>query len=175
MWLTGRLVPDHNTIADFRKDNGPAIRKSCARFVELCRRIGVLAAGTVAIDGSITPATDADWNTEYLDPIASVKVVGGLDEAIAWVDEHSSHHTDAIMTEDDDAARRFNVSHIKTEESPLCHAGEVLKGVLKPNQCPAFGKECTPRKPLGAPMVSSEGACAAYYNFGRFERSTETS
>ncbi len=52
MWLTGRLVPDHKTIADFRKDNGPAIRKACARFVELCRQIGVLAAGTVAIDGS---------------------------------------------------------------------------------------------------------------------------
>ncbi|NDJ76443.1 MAG: hydrogenase formation protein HypD [Chloroflexi bacterium] len=68
-----------------------------------------------------------------------------------------------------DAAKRFAVSHIKTEESPLCHAGEVLKGVMKPNECPAFGKECTPRKPLGAPMVSSEGACAAYYNFGRFE------
>ncbi len=76
---------------------------------------------------------------------------------------------------DYDAAQRFNVGHIKTEESPLCHAGEVLKGVLKPNQCPAFGKECTPRKPLGAPMVSSEGACAAYYNFGRFERTSETS
>lgn len=71
-----------------------------------------------------------------------------------------------------DAARRFAVGHIQTQESPLCHAGEVLKGVLKPNECPAFGKECTPRKPLGAPMVSSEGACAAYYNFGRFERST---
>jgi len=52
MWLTGRLVPDHKTIADFRKDNGPAIRQACARFVELCRQIGVLAAGTVAIDGS---------------------------------------------------------------------------------------------------------------------------
>ncbi|MBN2305336.1 MAG: hydrogenase formation protein HypD [Anaerolineae bacterium] len=72
-----------------------------------------------------------------------------------------------------DAARRFAVEHIKTEESPLCHAGEVLKGVLKPNQCPAFGKECTPRMPLGAPMVSSEGACAAYYNFGRFETSRQ--
>jgi hydrogenase expression/formation protein HypD len=67
-----------------------------------------------------------------------------------------------------DAAKRFAVSHIQTQESPLCHAGEVLKGVLKPNQCPAFGQECTPRRPLGAPMVSSEGACAAYYNFGRF-------
>ncbi len=69
-----------------------------------------------------------------------------------------------------DAARRFPVGHIQTEESPLCHAGEVLQGILKPNECPAFGKECTPRKPLGAPMVSAEGACAAYYNFGRFER-----
>lgn len=52
MWLTGRLVPDHKTIADFRKNNGPAIRKTCARFVELCRQIGVLSGGSVAIDGS---------------------------------------------------------------------------------------------------------------------------
>lgn len=73
-----------------------------------------------------------------------------------------------------DAAQKFAVGHIQTQESPLCHAGEVLKGVMKPNECPAFGKECTPRKPLGAPMVSSEGACAAYYNFGRFERAAET-
>ncbi|MEW4447784.1 glutamate-5-semialdehyde dehydrogenase [Qipengyuania sp. JC766] len=61
----------------------------------------------VSIDDRIKPATDEDWDTEYLDPIASVKIVEGLDEAIAWVDEHSSHHTDAIMTEDDAAARRF--------------------------------------------------------------------
>ena len=61
----------------------------------------------VAIDSSIKPADEADWNTEYLDPIASVKVVDGLDEAIAWVSEHSSGHTDAIMTEDDAAAQRF--------------------------------------------------------------------
>ena len=56
MWLTGRLVPDHKTIADFRKDNGPAIRKVCARFVTLCRQLGLLAHGasgaSVAIDGS---------------------------------------------------------------------------------------------------------------------------
>jgi len=67
-----------------------------------------------------------------------------------------------------DAEHRFQVSGIHTVESPLCHSGEVLQGILKPNQCPAFGKECTPRKPLGATMVSSEGACAAYYNYGRF-------
>lgn len=52
IWLTGRLVSDHKTIADFRKDNGPAIRKACARFVQLCREIGLLAGASVAIDGS---------------------------------------------------------------------------------------------------------------------------
>jgi transposase len=52
MWLTGRLVPDHKTIADFRKDNGPAIRKVCAQFVALCRKIGLLTKASVAIDGS---------------------------------------------------------------------------------------------------------------------------
>ncbi len=52
MWLTGRLVPDHKTIADFRKDNGPAISKVCSQFVELCRRIGLLSVASVAIDGS---------------------------------------------------------------------------------------------------------------------------
>jgi hydrogenase expression/formation protein HypD len=67
-----------------------------------------------------------------------------------------------------DAAHRFTVTGIQTRESELCHSGEVLQGRLKPNECPAFGKECTPRRPLGATMVSSEGACAAYYHYGRF-------
>jgi hypothetical protein len=52
IWLTGRLVPDHKTIADFRKDNGSAIRKVCARFVALCRELGLLTNASVAIDGS---------------------------------------------------------------------------------------------------------------------------
>lgn len=67
-----------------------------------------------------------------------------------------------------DAEARFSVGHIRTAESPLCRSGAVLQGLIKPNQCPAFGKECTPRSPLGATMVSSEGACAAYYQYGRF-------
>lgn len=67
-----------------------------------------------------------------------------------------------------DAEQRFPVSGIHTVESPLCRSGDVLRGALRPNQCPAFGKQCTPRHPLGATMVSSEGACAAYYNYGRF-------
>ncbi len=66
-----------------------------------------------------------------------------------------------------DAELRFAVSDVGTCESELCHSGQVLQGAMKPHECPAFGKECSPRTPLGATMVSSEGACAAYYNFGR--------
>jgi len=69
---------------------------------------------------------------------------------------------------DYDAELRFQITGIHTEESKLCRSGDVLRGVIKPSECAAFGKECTPRHPLGATMVSSEGACAAYYNYGRF-------
>ena len=67
-----------------------------------------------------------------------------------------------------DAEERFHITGIHTEESKLCRSGDVLRGLIKPAECGAFGKECTPRHPLGATMVSSEGACAAYYNYGRF-------
>ena len=67
-----------------------------------------------------------------------------------------------------DAALRFDVGDIDTQEPEICRSGEVLQGLIKPNECEAFGNECTPRKPLGATMVSSEGACAAYYTYGRF-------
>jgi hydrogenase expression/formation protein HypD len=70
-----------------------------------------------------------------------------------------------------DAEAKFEVSGIKTVESPLCRSGEVLQGMIKPHECECFGNVCTPRKPLGATMVSSEGACAAYYNYGRFAQS----
>ena len=64
-----------------------------------------------------------------------------------------------------DAEKRFAVENINTKESPLCISGLVLQGRKKPNECPAFGKECVPEHPLGATMVSSEGACAAYYRY----------
>ncbi|WP_248580734.1 hydrogenase formation protein HypD [Nocardioides sp. InS609-2] len=68
-----------------------------------------------------------------------------------------------------DAEARFSVTDIHTDESALCRSGEVLQGLIKPHECAAFGKECTPRKPLGATMVSSEGACAAYYTYRRLD------
>jgi hydrogenase expression/formation protein HypD len=66
-----------------------------------------------------------------------------------------------------DATIKFNSANIQTQESKICIAGEVLQGLKKPRECPAFGTLCTPNSPLGAPMVSSEGACAAYYRYGR--------
>lgn len=75
-----------------------------------------------------------------------------------------------------DAEERFpDIQAIDTQESSVCISGLVLQGIKKPNQCPAFGVECTPQTPLGATMVSSEGACAAYYRYGRYAVSMEQS
>ena len=69
--------------------------------------------------------------------------------------------------QDFDAELRFNVANIKTKESEICISGLILQGLKKPFECPAFGTLCTPQNPLGATMVSSEGACSAYYRYCR--------
>jgi len=66
-----------------------------------------------------------------------------------------------------DAEQLFDVAHIATQEPEICISGEILRGIKKPHDCPAFGTVCTPLHPLGATMVSAEGACAAYYAYGR--------
>jgi hydrogenase expression/formation protein HypD len=66
-----------------------------------------------------------------------------------------------------DAERRFAVGEITAQESPLCIAGQILQGMKKPPECTAYAAQCTPQTPLGAPMVSAEGACAAYYRYHR--------
>ena len=68
---------------------------------------------------------------------------------------------------DYDAELKFQVQDIHTRESEVCISGQILQGLKKPNQCPAFGTLCTPQNPLGATMVSSEGACSAYYRYAR--------
>ena len=70
------------------------------------------------------------------------------------------------------AENRFDVAAIRSEESPICIAGQILQGLKKPQDCPAFGRQCVPENPLGATMVSSEGACAAYYRYGRVSLTT---
>ena len=72
-----------------------------------------------------------------------------------------------------DAERRFGVPGVRVADPKACQCGEVLKGVIKPWECKVFGTACTPERPIGTCMVSSEGACAAYYNFGRFARERE--
>ena len=74
---------------------------------------------------------------------------------------------------DFDAELRFGLGDLSVDEPAECRAGDVLRGKLKPFECPAFGTLCTPSRPLGAPMVSSEGACAAYFNYGRLRRNGE--
>jgi hydrogenase expression/formation protein HypD len=68
---------------------------------------------------------------------------------------------------DFDAEQKFTVNGLATHESPLCISGLILQGLKRPSECPAFGRECSPGTPLGATMVSSEGACAAYFHYGR--------
>jgi hydrogenase expression/formation protein HypD len=74
---------------------------------------------------------------------------------------------------DFDAEHRFAVGELHAAESSICRSGEVLQGLIKPNECAAFGTQCTPRNPLGATMVSSEGACAAYYLYRRLDQPAE--
>ena len=69
-----------------------------------------------------------------------------------------------------DAERLFDVPGVRVADPKACQCGEVLKGAIKPWECKVFGTACTPETPIGTCMVSSEGACAAYYNFGRFDR-----
>jgi hydrogenase expression/formation protein HypD len=72
-----------------------------------------------------------------------------------------------------DAELRYSVPGVRVADPKACQCGEVLKGVIKPWECKVFGTACTPERPIGTCMVSSEGACAAYYNFGRFARERE--
>ena len=66
-----------------------------------------------------------------------------------------------------DAEHRFDVGELEVDEPAACRAGEVLQGLIKPDECECFGTTCTPRSPMGATMVSSEGACAAYFQYRR--------
>jgi hydrogenase expression/formation protein HypD len=73
-----------------------------------------------------------------------------------------------------DAETRFGVAGYHIDEDSECISGQVLRGGKKPHECPAFATRCTPDRPLGATMVSSEGACAAYYQYRRHEQTSQT-
>jgi hydrogenase expression/formation protein HypD len=125
------------------------LEEGCAevvnRYGRVVSREGNRAAQNI-ID-TVFEVTDRQWRGIGLIPASGL----GLREAYSRYD----------------AEKKFNVSHICTAESPLCMSGSILQGALKPDGCPAFARECTPEHPLGATMVSFEGACAAYYNYHR--------
>jgi hydrogenase expression/formation protein HypD len=102
--------------------------------------------------------------------LAAVNEVFELREFFEWRGLGSIDHSGVKMRAafaEFDAERKFAVPNLKIADPKSCQCGEVLKGILKPHECKVFGTACTPETPLGALMVSSEGACAAYYNFGR--------
>lgn len=136
------------------------------------RTVVQLEAGTAELENAYARAVSADGNLPAQRVLADVFEVTDR----TWRGIGSIPLSGWRLSEryrDFDAENRFSVGHIRTAESALCRSGDVLRGLIKPNQCPAFGKECTPRMPLGATMVSSEGACAAYYQYGRFIRTEE--
>ena len=104
--------------------------------------------------------------------LAAVTRVFELREFFEWRGLGSIDHSGVQMREAYgayDAERKFAVPSLKVADPAACQCGDVLKGLIKPHQCRVFGTACTPEKPLGALMVSSEGACAAYYQYGDLE------
>jgi hydrogenase expression/formation protein HypD len=104
--------------------------------------------------------------------LAAVSEVFELREFFEWRGLGSIDHSGVRMRREFaayDAERKFVVPNLKIADPKSCQCGEVLKGVIKPHQCKVFGTACTPERPLGALMVSSEGACAAYHQFGRVD------
>ncbi|OBS00699.1 hydrogenase formation protein HypD [Mycobacterium gordonae] len=130
--------------------------------------VDLLEAGTPELRNAYPRAVTAAGNTVAQQTLADVFVVTDRQwRGIGMIPK--SGWTLSPRYAQFDAELKFGVGHLRVSESAECRSGEVLQGLLKPNECPAFGKTCTPRTPLGATMVSSEGACAAYYQFRRLE------
>lgn len=133
------------------------------------RVIAQLEAGEARLDNAYERVVSDEGNTGAQEMISDVMEVcdrqwRGIGEIPLSGWRLSSRY------EEFDAEIRFDVVDVDAPESALCRSGEVLQGLIKPTECEAFGKECTPRTPLGATMVSSEGACAAYFQYRRLER-----
>jgi hydrogenase expression/formation protein HypD len=126
-----------------------------------------LEAGQAAVENQYARAVTRDGNRPAKDLVFEVfevadrkwRGVGSIPKSGYKIRHEYREH---------DAERLFDVDAIATEESSLCISGLILRGLKKPCDCAAFGKNCTPQRPLGATMVSAEGACAAYYQYGRY-------
>ena len=128
-----------------------------------------IAEGRAEVENQYARIVPAEGNAVSLGAVAEVFE---LREFFEWRGLGSIDHSGVRVRAEYgefDAERRFSVPNLKIADPKSCQCGEVLKGILKPQECKVFGTACTPETPLGALMVSSEGACAAYYNFGRID------
>ena len=126
-----------------------------------------LESGRAEVENQYARAVNRTGNQPALELVSKVfevcdrnwRGVGGIPQSGYKLREEFRQH---------DAERIFQVQEIRTQEPAICISGEILRGIKKPHDCPAFATECTPQHPLGATMVSAEGACAAYYSYGRY-------
>lgn len=129
-----------------------------------------LADGRCIVENQYGRIVPAEGNARAL---AAVQEVYELRPFFEWRGLGSIDHSGVRIRDGYsafDAERKFSVPNLKIADPKACQCGEVLKGVIKPRECKVFGSACTPEAPLGSLMVSSEGACAAYYRYGRTER-----
>ncbi|MFF4888475.1 hydrogenase formation protein HypD [Micromonospora chersina] len=179
--LDGFLGPGHvSTVIGCRpyefiaRDYGKPL--VCAGFepLDLLQSVFMLltqvAEGRCEVENQYTRVVPWDGNLRALEAIGQVM---RLRPYFEWRGLGFISHS-ALRMRDEyaayDAERIFDVPGVRVADPKACQCGEVLKGVLKPWECKVFGTACTPETPIGTCMVSSEGACAAYYNFGRFTR-----
>jgi hydrogenase expression/formation protein HypD len=128
-----------------------------------------IAEGRCEVENQYGRVVPPDGNQVAL---AAIQEVFELREFFEWRGLGSIDHSGVRVRAgyaDFDAERKFAVPDVKIADPKACQCGEVLKGVIKPHQCKVFGSACTPETPLGSLMVSTEGACAAFYNYGRTE------
>lgn len=132
----------------------------------ILRCVRLLEAGRAAVENEYARTVAADGNVSARALVEDVFTVCDRKwRGIGMIPKSGFRLSDRYA--DFDAERRFEVGAIRTCESSTCISGKILRGLKKPADCPAFGKACTPQSPLGATMVSAEGACAAYYQYGR--------
>ena len=129
-----------------------------------------LADGRCEVENQYRRVVSREGNVRALEVMAEVFE---LRPHFEWRGMGFISHSGLKLSEayaDLDAELRWSVPGIRVADPKACQCGEVLKGVIKPWECKVFGTACTPETPIGTCMVSSEGACAAYYNFGRLHR-----
>jgi len=135
--------------------------------------LGQLAEGRCEVENQYTRVVSYEGNLRALELLAEVFELRPHFEwrGMGFISQSGLRISEAYA--DFDAERRYEVPGVRVADPKACQCGEVLKGVIKPFECKVFGTACTPERPIGTCMVSSEGACAAYYNYGRFARERE--